>query len=493
MSELHLPWLEISILLPLIGSLIVSLVKDRDAARGRCVLICSLTLVCAVGEWLDFGTLHVFEAHDHWDMLEAVFHKDIFVIDELSAPLLPLAALLYLLTVLATVRTKVDRFTFGWALFSEALLLATLACKEPWGIISLLILSSFPPFFELLARGKSARVYVIHMSAFTAFLIAGQALHDVSSTGSFLSVVAVLLLALAALIRSGIAPLHCWMTDLFEKATFGTALLYVTPMAGSYAAMRLVLPVAPDWILRAVALVALTTAVYSACMALVQTEARRFFCYLFLSHSSLVLVGLELVTPIGLTGALCVWLSVGMSLAGFGLTLRAVEARTGQLLLTKFHGLYEHIPTLAAFFLLTGLASIGFPGTIGFVGAELVLEGAVEVFPAIGFVVVLAAALNGIAIMQAYFRIFTGAHNPTSVALSARPRERFAVLLLTLLILGGGFFPQPGVRSRYHAAIALLAHRGVNATDSSSNPTTDSHKDTTSHSETSDETSSVHP
>jgi NADH-quinone oxidoreductase subunit M len=121
MSELHLPWLEISILLPLIGSLIVSLVKDRDAARGRCVLICSLTLVCAVGEWLDFGTLHVFEAHDHWDMLEAVFHKDIFVIDELSAPLLPLAALLYLLTVLATVRTKVDRFTFGWALFSEAL------------------------------------------------------------------------------------------------------------------------------------------------------------------------------------------------------------------------------------------------------------------------------------------------------------------------------------------------------------------------------------
>ncbi|PNY35982.1 hypothetical protein C2E31_16135, partial [Rhodopirellula baltica] len=42
----------------------------------------------------------------------------------------------------------------------------------------------------------------------------------------------------------------------------------------------------------------------------------------------LVLVGLELATPIGLTGGLCVWLSVGLALGGFGLTLRCVEART---------------------------------------------------------------------------------------------------------------------------------------------------------------------
>ena len=102
------------------------------------------------------------------------------------------------------------------------------------------------------------------------------------------------------------------MTDLFEKATFGTALLFVTPITGAYAVMRLVLPIAPDWALQSIAIVSLITAVYAAAMALVQHEARRFFCYLFLSNSSLVLVGLELVTPVGLTGALCVWLSVGI-------------------------------------------------------------------------------------------------------------------------------------------------------------------------------------
>jgi len=94
------------------------------------------------------------------------------------------------------------------------------------------------------------------------------------------------MLTAAALLRSGIVPVHCWMTDLFEKATLGTALLFVAPMTGAYAVMRLVRPVAPDWALQSIAVVSLVTAVYAAGMALVQTDARRFFCFLFLSHSS---------------------------------------------------------------------------------------------------------------------------------------------------------------------------------------------------------------
>jgi NADH-quinone oxidoreductase subunit M len=217
--------------------------------------------------------------------------------------------------------------------------------------------------------------------------------------------------------------------------------------------------------LQSIALLSLFTAVYAAGMALVQREARRFFCYLFLSHSSLVLVGLEIATPIGLTGALCVWLSVGLALGGFGLTLRSVEARTGRLSLAEFHGLYEHVPMLAAFFLLTGLASIGFPGTIGFVGAELLLEGAVQVSPLVGTAVVIAAALNGLAVLHAYFRVFTGTRHPGTIDLRSRLPERIAVLVLTVLILGGGLFPQPGVASRHHAAVELLATRKQTAQD----------------------------
>ncbi len=81
--------------------------------------------------------------------------------------------------------------------------------------------------------------------------------------------------------------------------------------------MHLLLPVAGDSLMRAMGLISLITAIYTAGMALVQREARRMFCYLFLSHSALVMMGLEMLEPYGLTGALCVWLSVGLSLGGF--------------------------------------------------------------------------------------------------------------------------------------------------------------------------------
>src|SRR5439155_18016441 len=119
----------------------------------------------------------------------------------------------------------------------------------------------------------------------------------------------------------------CWVTDLFEHGSFGSAVLFVAPITGAYAAVRLVLPAAPGWALSALGLISLATAVYAACMAVVQRDARRFFAYLFLSHSSLVLVGLQLHTPVSLTASLCLWVAVALSLGGFALTLRALEAR----------------------------------------------------------------------------------------------------------------------------------------------------------------------
>lgn len=467
MQELHFPWLELSVLLPLAGGCLLSLCRSSDTACRWCVAVCSATLLCTCGEWIDFATLDTFEAHDHRDILNSLFRSDIFVVDELSAPLLPLSALLYLMTVLSTMRTKMQRFSFGWTLVSEALLLATLSCREPWLIILLVALAAVPPWVEMKSRSRCTRVFTLHMTLFVLLLVVGWTILPADSIShpemqsALASIAGGAMLTAAALLRSGIVPVHGWMPDLFEKTTFGTALLYVTPMTGAYVAMRLVLPIAPSWALQSIAVVSLITAVYAAGMALVQHDARRFFCYLFLSHSSLVLVGLELVTPIGLTGALCVWISVGLSLGGFGLTLRSVEARIGRVSLRQFNGLYDHMPTLATLFLLTGLASIGFPGTIGFIGTELLVEGAVEVYPLIGMTVVMAAALNGIAVMSAYFRVFTGTRFTASISMGVRMQERIAVLILAVLIIGGGLFPQPGVASRYHAAVELIQHRGT--------------------------------
>jgi NADH-quinone oxidoreductase subunit M len=127
--------------------------------------------------------------------------------------------------------------------------------------------------------------------------------------------------------------------------------------------------------------------------------------------------------------------------------------------------MYEHTPSLAAFFLLTGLASVGFPGTFGFVGTELLVDGAVQIYPYVGVAVVIATALNGIAVTQAYFRVFTGARHVASISLTPRPVERFAVLTLALLILGGGLWPQPGIVSRHKAAMEIIESRQLLVND----------------------------
>lgn len=459
MTDLHFPWLEACVLIPLIGGIFVGRLRDADLARRWSLVFCTGAFVMTVGAWQDFYLLHANQADDCWHLLSSLLGRELFVVDQLSAPLLPLIALLYFLTALSTLRTKLRRFSFAWMLVSESITLATFACKEPWGIIALVALRTVPPYLEMYARSKSTRVYVLHMATFLVLLVVGWAFVEHEGETQAHSLWALLPLFAAILIRSGIAPFHCWIADLFERTTFGTAVLFVTPIAGAYLAVRLVLPIAPDWMLRSMGLLSLITAVYAAGMALIQKDSRRFFCYIFLSHSSLVLVGLEMVTPLGLTGALCIWLSIGLAMGGFGLTLRALEGRLGRLSLATYQGLYDHTPNLAMCFLLTGLASVGFPGTFGFIGMEMLVDGAVETYPYVGVAVVIAAALNGIAVVHVYFLLFTGKPYFSTVSLLIRGRERYAVLALAALILIGGLFPQPGVVSRHHAAEEILSQR----------------------------------
>jgi len=461
MNFSHLPWLELAIAAAMIGSSCVSRLRDPNSAYRWGVLFTGMSFSCALLAWLVFFFGIPTELTRRWSVQPYLFGRHLFGLDEVSAPLVPMVALLHFLTAVATARTHVRRYSFSWSLASEAIRLATFSCKEPWVLIGLLSFSTVPPYVELVNRGRPTRVYVLHMALFVGLLVVGWEAVEISSRSSGPTPwwATVPLLA-AILVRCGTVPAHCWLTDWFEHASLGIALLYVTPLSGVYAAVRLVLPIGPGWVLSSIGYLSLTTAVYAAAMATIQRETRRFFAHLFLSHASLVLVGLELHSELSLTGSLCVWFSVILSIGGFGLTLRALEARYGRLSLADYHGLYEHSPTLAVCFLLTGLASVGFPGTIGFIATEVLVDSAVEASPFVGIAVVATAALNGIAVLRAYF-LFTGARHVStvSVSLGSGSRERFAVLTLSALILGGGLFPQPGVSSRQRAAEEILNDR----------------------------------
>jgi NADH-quinone oxidoreductase subunit M len=451
MIVLPLPWLEAAILLALVGAFAVSRVGHIERAWRWGVAFTGLVFACTVLASFGFFFHERQEAYPDWSLQSYVFGPPYLGLDELNAPLLPAVALLHFLTALATARTRMRSFSMTWSLSAEAFHLAKFACKEPILLAALLTLGTMLPLVELINRGRTARVYVLHMSLFVALLWVGSLL----LTGT---AAAVVLLA-AVLVRCGVVPFHCWITAWFEQASLGIALLYVVPLSGVYAAIRLVLPIAPDWVLSGLGLLSLITAGYAASMALVQRDIRRFFAYFFLSHASLVLVGLQLHTTVSLTGALSLWFAALLSLGGFGLVLRAVESRFGWLSLRQHRGLYEHSPMLAVSFMLTGLASVGFPGTLGFVAADLLVEGAAGVHLFVGLAVIVTTALNGIALLRVYLLLFTGARHTSTVSLGITPRERLVVLTLAALMLGGGLFPQPGISSRQRAADAILENR----------------------------------
>jgi NADH-quinone oxidoreductase subunit M len=460
MNLLYLPWLEFAIAVGLIGSPLVSRLRDPNRAYRWGLLCTGLSFGSALLAWLVFVYGVPGELTRRYSVQPHVFGRVIFGLDELSAPLVPTVALLHFLTAVSTARTHMRRFSFSWSLAAEAMRLATFSCKEPWVLIGLLAISTLPPYVELKNRGRPTRVYALHMALFVGLLVFGWAIVERNAHLSEAPAWWVTVPILAAiLLRCGTIPAHCWLTDWFEHASPGIALLHVLPLSGVYAAVRLLLPIGEEWVLHSISLLSLITAVYAAGMANIQRETRRFFAYLFLSIASLVLVGLELETEFSLTASLCIWYSVIVSLGGFGLTFRALEARFGRLALTRYYGLYEHSPTLAVFFLLTGLACVGFPGTLGYIATECLVDSAVEVNPYIGIAVVATAALNGIAVVRAYFFLFTGARHVSSVSLRIGLRERIAVLTLSALILGGGIFPQLGVSSRQRAAEEILQDR----------------------------------
>jgi len=462
-------WIGIGLAVALIGALWAGAVDRSVIARQRALVSSSLAFLCTLAAWIE-AIWRVSKAEEGGGAWPGVL-----TVDPVNGPLLPLVELLCLATIAATLRSKMRRFSFARILLLEALLLATLAAKTPWALIALLGLSSLPPAFEMRVRGRSLRVYLLHMGMSMACLVSGWWLVSRGESQSSESALwGFALVAAGVAIRAGLVPAHCWVIDLFGKASFGTALVVVAPIPGAYAAVRLLAAGAPDGVMHALTLGALGTAVLSAAMSLTQTDARRLFARIFLTHASLVLAGIALSTRLGMTAGFCLWLSAPLALVGVGLTLRSLEARTGRLSLRSFLGLHVQVPTFAALFLFTGLSAVGFPGTLGFFGVEMLTDAAARVSKPLALLVIVSTAIGGIALLRAYAVLFLGASHRATVDLRIRRVELAALLALVVLLLGGTLWPQLGIERRSRAAGAILDLRERHAQAASGRPRSDS-------------------
>jgi len=199
----------------------------------------------------------------------------------------------------------------------------------------------------------------------------------------------------------------------------------------------------------------------------------------FVAYLSLVIAGAPAALLLGLpwnaapwltlselcgSGAvlLLVWLSAGLAFAGLARCVLVLEARRGRLDLTRYHGGYDRMPLLAITFLAMGLACTGFPGTLGFIGQELLVDGAVEAFPVMGFAIVIASALTGLAVLRMYWSLFCGRPDPAahpSLRLGLKTREAWTFVALVVALVSLGVAPRALVDSRLTASRDILRAR----------------------------------
>lgn len=460
MLELSFPYLSLMIAVPLLGALSIlvggAIITRRIAVAAACVDL-GLALA-ALREHIARPDV-VFT--DPLDPLALLMDHPVLHFDGLSAVFLVFVAIIGLVTLLVAPRTGLRAELLRRNLFTQALLVALFATREPWLVALLWCLTIVPPFLELRAAGPpgrtALRVFSIYMAVSAVSFLTGIALMQDPAT----QLAGTSLVVLGLLVRKGITPLHSWLPEFFEHVPLGVSTLFCAPQISAYVAATLVLPSEEDYVLHSVGIAAILTALYGSAIALVQRDARRAYGYFFMSQSALVMLGFGCLSLPGITGALVFWLSSGLSLAGLGLALWVLEARRGRLRVDRFQGGYERTPMLGATFVIFGVGAVGFPGTFGFVGQELLIDGTVKDFPSFAFAYVLASALGGLAVMRMYFALFTGAPSRGFQLQRLHRREKLGFALLGLLLLAFGIWPKPLVQSQADVAADLLRARAA--------------------------------
>jgi formate hydrogenlyase subunit 3/multisubunit Na+/H+ antiporter MnhD subunit len=434
------------VLAPLAGAIATMLTRDLHRARRVYLGSLGLTLAAASAAALD---AHLGGYGERPLVLGA------FAIDGVAAPLLPVIGMLQLLVALGT--SKVHTTHAGSVRLLLATLFALAAATAVSGpvLIGAMTAAAALPAWDLHSRGRSLRAYLVYMVPALGLLIAGWVGLG-ASPGMNAG-----LMAAGLLIYCGMAPGHGWAPALFESGRLGSALAFVLPILPVMAVMRLLLPSAPADVLAVAGWACLFTGVYAGGLALVQDSVRRFYGWLVLSQLSMVMFAALQATPAGLTAALCLWISAALSLAGLAFPVRGLEARFGALSIREHHGLYAQAPTLAVCFLIAGLGCAGFPGAIGFVPVELLVSGSFEQGWWVSAVLAFIAMLNGIAVLRAYFSLFTGKRVAPSVSLQATRVERVGIAAVVVVVLLGGWLAPDVVASRHSLADQILIERAA--------------------------------
>jgi len=273
--------------------------------------------------------------------------------------------------------------------------------------------------------------------------------------------------ATAFAIKVPIFPLHTWLPDAHVEApTPGSVVLAAVLLKmGTYGFLRFLLPLFPEasrhpTVVMVMLVLGVIGIIYAAWVAAVQPDAKKLVAYTSVAHMGFVVIGIFALTINGIQGGLVVMISHGITTGALFLLLGMLYERRHTRLIDQFGGLGRVAPMFATAFVITALASIGLPGTSGFVGEFLALLGAFETHPWIAGIaatgVIFAAYYMLPMTQKIWFNRLDRDENRKVTDLSRREVVVLAPMLALMLWIG--VYPTPLLR-RMEPSVQVLMER----------------------------------
>jgi NADH-quinone oxidoreductase subunit M len=151
-------------------------------------------------------------------------------------------------------------------------------------------------------------------------------------------------------------------------------------------------------------------------------------------------------------------LSHGVVSAALFLVVGVVYDRLHTRDIARYGGLADNMPKYAAVFMVFMLASVGLPGTSGFVGEFLSLIGAFQVNTWVAFLATTGIILGAAYMLYLYRRIIFGTitRDDVRVMLDLSPREVVVFAPMIALMLWMGIYPSSFLKPMQPSVANLL-------------------------------------
>lgn len=254
---------------------------------------------------------------------------------------------------------------------------------------------------------------------------------------------------IAFAIKTPLFPFHTWLPDAYTEAPSATTFVLSAIMAkiGVYGIIRFVVPVFDEQFARFALLLAYSGVIgmmYCGLSAIAQKDFKRMLAFSSASHMGIIALGVFCMNLQALTGTIYQIVAHATSTGVLFLFAGILEERTQTRSIEDLGGIAAKAPVFAVYFAIAMLASVGLPGTSGFIGEFMIILGAVKFNTVIGVLAGTSVVVGVCYMLWMFQRVFFETSKPKSANFKDLTlTEGLTFLPVIILILLMGLYPHP--------------------------------------------------